>query len=108
MVNMTLKRQRTVGIDEIEQQNPTMVRQHTANSDDLKDTPEDRAEKGNEIELNFDEWNVGPKLPDTGLKSRPLPIFTERDGNSNNIGRLNIIVGDRSYENVCAQDSRQM
>merc|ERR1712241_969094 len=77
-------------------------------SDDLKDTPEDRAEKGNGIELNFDEWNVGPKLPETGLKSRPLPIFTERDGNSNNIGRLNIIVGDRSYENVCAQDSRQM
>lgn len=77
-------------------------------SDDLKDTPEDRAEKGNDIELNFDEWNIGPKLPDTGLKSRPLPIFTERDGNSNNIGRLNIIVGDRSYDNVCAQDSRQM
>jgi hypothetical protein len=56
--------------------------------------------------FNFDDWTIGPKLPETGLRSRPLPIFN--DVRDNNLGRFDIVVGDRKYEDVCSQDSRQM
>jgi hypothetical protein len=56
--------------------------------------------------FNFDDWTIGPKLPETGLRSRPLPIFN--DVRDNNLGRFNIVVGDRKYEDICSQDSHQM
>lgn len=75
----------------------------------LKDaSSEESREDNNILGLNFDDWSLGPKLPETGLKSRPLPIFTDNEVRDNNIGRMNIVIGDRSYEDVCSQDSRQM
>merc|ERR1712226_662244 len=57
--------------------------------------------------LNFDDW-TGPKLPETGLRSRPLPVFpAPNEVRDNDLRRLNIVV-DRNYENVCSQEPRQM
>jgi hypothetical protein len=75
----------------------------------MKDpSPEESRKDSNILGLNFDDWSLEPKLPETGLKSRPLPIFTGNDVHDNNLGRMNIVIGDRSYEDVCSQDSRQM
>ena len=71
------------------------------------DSSEESREDNSILGLNFDDW-TGPKLPESGLRSRQLPIFTDRnDVRDNDLRRLNIVV-DRNYENVCSQDSQQM
>merc|ERR1711992_456438 len=46
--------------------------------------------------------------PETGLRSRPLPVFpAPNEVRHNDLRRLNIAV-DRNYENVCSQEPRQM
>ena len=68
---------------------------------------EDSREDTPILGLNFDDW-TGPKLPETGLRSRPLPVFPAvSDVRDNDLRRLNIVV-DRNYENICSQESRQM
>jgi len=76
-------------------------------SDGLKVAPE-KSREDNIFGLNFGDLTLEPKLPETGLRSRPLPVFTGYDEPNNNMARMNIIVGDRSYEDVCLQDARQM
>ena len=76
-------------------------------SDGFKDANSKEIGENNKIPgFNFDDWTIGPKLPETGLRSRPLPIFN--DVRDNNLGRFNIVVGDRKYEDICSQDSHQM
>ena len=76
-------------------------------SDGFKNVNSEESGENNKIPgFNFDDWTIGPKLPETGLRSRPLPIFN--DVRDNNLGRFDIVVGDRKYEDVCSQDSRQM
>jgi len=58
------------------------------------------------IGFNFDDWSFGPKLPETGLKTRPLPAFEKVD--DKNFGRFNIVVDDRQYIDVCTQESHKM
>jgi len=75
---------------------------HGINLDNSEESGENTIIPG----FSFDDWGIGPKLPESGLKSRPLPVFHEVG--DNNLGQLHIVVGDRNYEDVCAQDSRQM
>ena len=75
----------------------------TENGDSSEESREDNSILG----LNFDDW-TGPKLPESGLRSRQLPVFTDQhDVQDNDLRRLNIVV-DRNYDNICSQESRQM
>ena len=77
-------------------------------SDGVREAKEVSREDNEIPHLNFNAMMIEPKLPETGLKSRPLPIFTDSGIHDNNLGRFNIVVGERNYDNVCSQDSRQM
>jgi len=77
-------------------------------ADGLKFASSEESRDDSRLGLNFGDLTLGPILPKTGLRSRPLPVFTGNDASDNNLARLNIIVGDRSYQDVCSQDARQM
>jgi len=71
------------------------------------DSSEESREDDSILGLNFDDL-TGPKLPESGLRSRQLPIFThQNDVQDNDLRRFNIVV-DRNYDNICSQESRQM